>query len=401
MSKDLAIYIHIPFCARKCNYCDFLSFNAEKELMDRYFHALKEELLLEARSYGRDRVRFGVMSEAENDHVVRSIFFGGGTPSFADENDVCAILRLIKEKFTVSEDAEISIEVNPASAIRDKLFCYKAAGFNRISIGCQSLNDDELKALGRLHDRSMFYETFENARAAGFDNINVDVMSALPGQKLESYMNTLRGVVQLHPEHISAYSLSGEEGTPFYELDLDLPDEELDREMYHETKRFLAENGYHRYEISNYAANKQSECRHNKVYWSRGDYLGAGIGAASMVDNVRWSNIRDIRKYIDVINVRDGVADDSQELISKITEEKQKLPTESQMEEFMFLGLRLVQGVSVQEFRNEFGREIGDVYGEVIDKYLGLGLLEYSGDYLRLTDKGLDVSNTVMAEFLL
>ncbi len=433
MSKKLAIYVHIPFCVRKCNYCDFLSFYAKKELMDSYFRALEKEIELRSQVYGCG----GTDKEGV---VVRSIFFGGGTPSFADVDDVCAILRRIKEKFVVSEDAEISIEVNPASAMRDKLFFYKAAGFNRISIGCQTLDDDELKVLGRAHTSDMFFETYENARSAGFENINVDVMSALPGQSLESYMSTLRKVVELRPEHISAYSLIIEEGTPFYDMDLNLPGEDLDREMYHETKRFLAENGYHRYEISNYAISSKKcdiqetserqnieveetelgtdyECRHNKVYWRRGNYLGLGIGAASMVDNVRWSNIRDIREYIDVLNVRDSEAgnasrtiqktlngisaDERYELISRITEDKQELSTESQMEEFMFLGLRLVQGVSVQEFKLTFGREITDVYGEVIDKYLDIGLLEYSDDNLRLTDKGLDVSNTVMAEFLL
>lgn len=440
MSKELAIYVHIPFCVRKCNYCDFLSLYAKKELMDSYFRALEKEIELRSKMYGMDSGKFDAKSEDGNEYVVRSIFFGGGTPSFADAADVCAILREIRRRFVVSEDAEISIEVNPASAMRDKLFSYKVAGFNRISIGCQTLNDDELKVLGRAHTSDMFFETYENARSAGFENINVDVMSALPGQSLESYMSTLRKVVELRPEHISAYSLIIEEGTPFYDMDLNLPGEDLDREMYHETKRFLAENGYHRYEISNYAISGKKcdiqeaserqnigveeteigtdyECRHNRVYWRRGNYLGLGIGAASMVENVRWSNIRDIKKYIDVLNARDCEegnvshtihknlndisADERYEFITRITEDKQELSTESQMEEFMFLGLRLVQGVSVQEFKRELGREISEVYGEVIDKYLDLGLLEYSGDNLRLTDNGLDVSNTVMAEFLL
>jgi oxygen-independent coproporphyrinogen-3 oxidase len=387
LQKTLSLYVHIPFCARKCNYCDFLSFNAEKELMDEYFDALEKEISKSGRGCkGR---------------TVATIFFGGGTPSFADEKRVCGLLQKIREEFNVSDDAEISIEVNPASAMRDKLFSYREAGFNRLSIGCQSLNDDELKVLGRLHNSSLFIETYNNARAAGFNNINVDVMSALPGQSLDSYVNTLNRVLELKPEHISAYSLIIEEGTPFYDMDLDIPDEDTDRAMYHETKRILKEQGFHRYEISNYALGAEDddtfECHHNKVYWTRGNYLGLGIGAASMVDNVRWSNIRDIGTYVKELA-------DAESSFAKIRENVEELSTAAQMEEFMFLGLRLVQGVSVESFKESFGKDIAEVYGEVIDKYRDMGLLECVGDgkkYLRLTDKGLDVSNTVMAEFLL
>lgn len=385
--KTLSLYIHIPFCARKCNYCDFLSFNAEKELMDKYFDALEKEISKSAEEY--------------KDMTVVTIFFGGGTPSFADEKRVCRLLEMIKAGFDVSDDAEISIEVNPASAMRNKLFSYREAGFNRLSIGCQSLSDDELKILGRLHNSSLFFETYNNARDAGFNNINVDVMSALPGQSLDSYRETLSKVLDLKPEHISAYSLIIEEGTPFYDMELDLPDEDSDRTMYHETKRMLKECGYHRYEISNYALGPENdekyECRHNKVYWTRGDYLGLGIGAASMVRNVRWSNTRDIRGYVKELSALESSFD-------KIRENVEKLSVQAQMEEFMFLGLRLVQGVSLDCFKEIFGKDISEVYGEVIDKYQKIGLLEYSaGDkkYLRLTDKGLDVSNTVMADFLL
>ncbi len=387
LPKTLSLYVHIPFCARKCNYCDFLSFNAEKELMDEYFDALEKEISKSAKEY--------------KDRTVTTIFFGGGTPSFADEKRVCGLLQRIRDEFNVSADAEISIEVNPASAMRDKLVSYRAAGFNRLSIGCQSLSDDELKILGRLHNSSMFVETFNNARNAGFNNINVDVMSALPGQSLDSYVSTLKRVLELKPEHISAYSLIIEEGTPFYDMELDIPDEDTDRAMYHETKRILKEHGFHRYEISNYALGTGDddayECRHNKVYWQRGNYLGLGLGAASMVDNVRWSNIRDIGTYVKELA-------DAESSFDKIRENVEELSVKAQMEEFMFLGLRLVRGVNVRKFKETFGKDISDVYGKVIDKYLGMGLLQYAGDeknYLSLTDKGLDVSNTVMADFLL
>jgi oxygen-independent coproporphyrinogen-3 oxidase len=214
-------------------------------------------------------------------------------------------------------------------------------------------------------------------------------------------VSTLKRVLELEPEHISAYSLIIEEGTPFYDMELDIPDEDTDRAMYHETKRILKEHGFHRYEISNYALGAGEEdayeCRHNKVYWQRGNYLGLGLGAASMVDNVRWSNIRDIGTYVKELA-------DAESSFAKIRENVEELSTAAQMEEFMFLGLRLVQGVSVESFKESFGKDIAEVYGEVIDKYQKMGLLEYAGDggkYLRLTDKGLDVSNTVMAEFLL
>ena len=398
MSRDISIYVHIPFCERKCLYCDFLSFGAGKDQIDSYFDALLKEIKTASKKYkGR---------------VVKSIFFGGGTPSFPEGKKICDTLRAIKAEFDISPQCEISIEVNPASAIYDKLVSFKEAGFNRLSIGAQSLNDDELKKLGRLHDSRTFVETFENARRAGFGNINIDVMSALPDQSLSSYMETLRKVVELAPEHISAYSLIIEDGTPFYDMDLKLPDEDTDRAMYHETKRYLKEQGYHRYEISNYARDVSAEnagngsfcgsyeCAHNKVYWQRGNYLGLGLGAASMVDNVRWSNTRDFRRYVEF-------ASD----MSFIRENHEELSLKSQMEEFMFLGLRLVRGVDVEEFRQLFSQDITDVYGNVIERYVESGHLEIVSEsdpdhctnqtYLRLTDAGLDVSNTIMADFLL
>ncbi len=387
MKNNLSLYVHIPFCVKKCLYCDFLSFPANEDLIKSYFEALRREIVISSPEFV--------------DYDVRSIFFGGGTPSFVDAKEICDTLRLIKQRFNVSADAEISIEANPASAMREKLFSYREAGFNRLSIGAQSLNDDELKKLGRVHDSRMFYETYENARKAGFDNINIDIMSALPDQSLESYLATVKKVISLKPEHISAYSLIVEEGTPFYDMELSLPSEELDREMYHETKSLLAENGYHRYEISNYALNAQTECFHNKVYWKRGNYLGLGLGASSMVKNTRWNNITDMGQYKRAFE-SDAALD--------YKENVQELSKEEQMEEFMFLGLRLVEGVDLDRFKDCFDRDIYDVYSETIEKYIGMGLLETYDSLnedgnmahkLRLTDRGLDVSNTVMADFLL
>jgi oxygen-independent coproporphyrinogen-3 oxidase len=424
MDKQLSIYVHIPFCARKCLYCDFLSFNASVDRIESYFFALGKELELWAEE-------FRTKESEDNKFEVVSIFFGGGTPSFVESRHIVSTLKLIRELFRVKEDAEITIEANPASAMYEKLRDYRRAGINRLSIGAQSLNDEELKRLGRLHDSRMFFETYENARKAGFDNINIDIMSALPGQSLESYVSTLRKVTELRPEHISAYSLIVEEGTPFFDMNLELPDEEADRRMYHETLQILRENGYHRYEISNYALGKKYECRHNKVYWQRGNYLGVGIGAASMVENVRWNNLRDMGKYVDAlsdIRLRSGnesgsgrseeSGNDSVEpKFLSICENIEELTVNGQMEEFMFLGLRLTKGVDTGQFQKLFGKKINEVYGSVIEKYIGLGLLEkvhfhesgYPGngkeaneaEFLRLTEKGLDVSNTVMAEFLL
>jgi oxygen-independent coproporphyrinogen-3 oxidase len=387
MKNNLSLYVHIPFCVKKCLYCDFLSFPANDDLIKSYFEALRREIVISSPEFV--------------DYDVRSIFFGGGTPSFVDAKEICDTLRLIKQRFNVSADAEISIEANPASAMREKLFSYREAGFNRLSIGAQSLNDEELKKLGRVHDSRMFYETYENARKAGFDNINIDIMSALPDQSLESYLATVKKVISLKPEHISAYSLIVEEGTPFYDMELSLPSEELDREMYHETKSLLAENGYHRYEISNYALSEKTECFHNKVYWKRGNYLGVGLGASSMVKNTRWNNITDMGQYKRAFE-SDAALD--------YKENVQELSKEEQMEEFMFLGLRLVEGVDLDRFKDCFDCDIYDVYSETIEKYTGMGLLETYDSLnedgirtrkMRLTDRGLDVSNTVMADFLL
>jgi len=414
MAKELSLYVHIPFCVRKCLYCDFLSFYADRSMQADYFKALAKEISLSA--------------AALKDRKVISIFFGGGTPSFPDSEDVCRLLDIIGDNFDVDADAEISIEVNPASAMRKKLKAFRRAGFDRLSIGAQSLNDDELKTLGRVHDSAMFYHTFESARDAGFDNINVDIMSALPGQSLDSYLDTLGSIIRLAPEHVSAYSLIVEEGTPFFEMELDLPGEELDRRMYHETGRMLTDAGYHRYEISNYSR-EGYECRHNKVYWRRGEYLGLGLGAASLIDETRWSNTRDMNKYmVHLHGCEENEAPPHPEGVSSnigrdrflsslcgIREDAEELDIKSRMEEFMFLGLRLTGGVSRQLFSRNFGRDMEEVYGDVIRKYIDFGLLEWrecpegghlqgsseGTKYLRLTERGLDVSNTVMADFLL
>lgn len=381
--KELELYFHIPFCVRKCLYCDFLSAPADEETQKAYMKAMLAEVKGRADEY--------------RNYQVSSVFIGGGTPSVIGEEWVEKLLLAVRTSFELQEDAEITIEVNPGTVDENKLICYKRAGINRLSIGLQSTWDEELTALGRIHDYGQFLATYETARRTGFDNINVDVMSALPGQSMESYEETLHRLLGLSPapEHISAYSLIVEEETPFFELwqagDLLLPDEDCERRMYERTKEILEKAGYRRYEISNYAKEGYA-CRHNIGYWRRKDYIGFGIGAASLFENQRFRNGDRLEDYLAApLSCRE------EELI---------LSTEEQMEEFMFLGLRMTKGVSYGKFRQIFGRDMNQIYGAVIVKNKEDGLLrEYteasSGKkFLALTDRGIDVSNYVMAQFL-
>lgn len=383
--KELSIYIHIPFCVRKCLYCDFLSFpvgdisyvnlscvtgDAEKQI-DSYVNLICGEIALRAPTF--------------KEYRVISIFFGGGTPSLLPAEELGKIMDAVRASFVVSEDAEITVECNPGTVTAAKLAYYITCGINRLSIGLQSADNGELARIGRIHDYETFLETYRLAREAGFGNINVDLMSALPGQTTASYQRTLEQVCALFPEHISAYSLILEEGTPIYvnQKDYTFPDEEEERELYYMTERVLSKAGYHRYEISNYARQGR-ECRHNKVYWQRGDYLGLGLGASSMIANVRWKNPEDMDAYRE----------------HKICE-VQRLSRKEQMEEFMFLGLRLTEGVKEADFEKAFGASLDDVYGETVARHVGQGLLMRADGRLFLTPRGIDVSNVVFSAFLL
>lgn len=380
--RPLSIYVHIPFCVRKCLYCDFLSAPADGRTKESYVKCLLEEIRQNSAAFGA--------------YEVQTVFFGGGTPSVLSEKRIGELLLELRRDFAVAPEAEITIEINPGTAGQKKLEAYRDMGINRLSIGLQSAIEEELKALGRIHSADDFFKTYKNAVKSGFNNINVDLMSAIPGQTVESCRETLRRVLSLNPlpKHISAYSLIIEEGTPFYEHTPPLPDEDVDRELYKITNDILKEAGYHRYEISNYAM-EGYECRHNKVYWKRGEYLGFGIGAASLINNVRFSNIRDISQYMEA---RD---------FSEIRADRQELSAPEQMEEFMFLGLRLICGVSFREFEEAFGRSVEEVYPGVVGRLKNQGLLADVRDErgnrtgIRLTQSGLDVSNRVMAEFLL
>lgn len=372
--RELSIYIHIPFCVRKCLYCDFLSAPAHDGEIESYVNLLLREIEEQSIFYG--------------DHSVISIFLGGGTPSLLPAGETGRILERVRERFAVAEDAEITIECNPGTVTAEKLVDYITHGINRLSIGLQSTEDEELKRIGRIHDYDTFLETYRLAREAGFDNINIDLMAGLPGQSIESYRKTLERVVSLAPEHISAYSLILEEGTPLYvnRESYTFPDEDEDREMYELTEKVLGQAGFWRYEISNYAKAGR-ECRHNKVYWRRGDYAGFGLGASSMVGNVRWKN-------------PDGYADYAACVERTGRCEVQPLTVQEQMEEFMFLGLRLTEGVNLGEFRRYFGKSADEIYGKQIRTFTGQRLMEREGERLRLTPRGIDVSNTVFAAFL-
>ena len=381
--KELELYLHIPFCVKKCNYCDFLSAPAGEETRAAYVDALLEEIR------GFDETE---------DYEVVTVFFGGGTPSILPGQAIFRIMEALREKFSFRKEAEITLEANPGTVDKEKLSFYKKAGINRLSFGLQSADAEELKKLGRIHTWEKFLESFQLAREAGFSNINVDLMSALPGQTKESWEKTLRQVLALQPEHISAYSLIIEEGTPFYQLyekDVErrdageepelIPSEEEERAMYEATGRILKEQGYLHYEISNYAK-PGCECRHNLGYWQRRDYLGFGLGASTLLNPVRYKNTEDLEAYLG--------GDFSKKEFFVLTKD-------NQIEETMFLGLRVLEGVSKEQFREQFSCELRVVYRKELEKLEKEGLLEEEGDFVRLTSRGIDLSNPVLAEFLL
>lgn len=382
--KSLELYVHIPFCVRKCEYCDFLSAPAGADTQQEYVR----NLLLEIEQKG---VRC-------TDYEVTTIFFGGGTPSILKAGWIADILDVIHRNFKVRKDAEITIECNPGTLTFEKLSIYKSAGINRISVGLQSASDAELRELGRIHTYEDFLKSYDLIRKKGFSNVNIDLMAALPGQTLKSYEQTLRRVLALKPEHISAYSLIIEEGTPFYEkYEADellrekgekpqmLPSEEIERLMYERTKELLFAHGYERYEISNYAR-KGYACRHNIGYWRRENYLGFGLGSASLLENERFHNTTDLTDYLGG---------------DYLAYEQEKLDKKSQMEEFMFLGLRMTEGISTECFRQTFGLTVELVYGPVLEQQIADRLLRKEDGRIFLTERGLDVSNYVMAQFLL
>lgn len=402
--EEMELYIHIPFCVKKCDYCDFLSAPADEKSQSAYMEGLNREIAFYGKKY--------------EGTTLSTIYIGGGTPSWLQETYIESLMETVYGSFSVSKDAEISIECNPGTLTKAKLLSYQKSGINRLSIGLQSADNGELKGLGRIHTYEQFLRNYELARGCGFQNINIDLMNALPKQTLEKAYDTLRKVIRLNPEHISSYSLIIEKGTPFYDKykydmvkqEAGLPTEVLPSEntVYQITKMtqdVLAESGYNRYEISNYAK-KGKECRHNIGYWKRKDYLGVGLGAASLLEEVRYSNLRNLDEYIGAAGwiEEKKVADmESNSFVccTNLHEEANKIRKNAMMEEFMFLGLRMIEGIEKGRFYQTFGFTVDHIYKNVVQKLVSQELIVDTPTSLYLTDRGLDLSNYVLAEFLL
>lgn len=411
--QELSIYVHIPFCVKKCNYCDFLSFPGSSgydEAAESYVAALRKELKSYA-SGAEQTVITGIdggshpVSFDPDWYHVESVYIGGGTPSVLDPRHICRVMDDITGLMHVDSDAEITIECNPGTADSDKFRAYKSCGINRLSLGLQSTHDRLLKILGRIHTYDEFLTQYDAARSAGFTDINVDLMSALPTETYEEYCEDLERITSLSPEHISSYSLILEEGTPFYndkKIRSELPEEELDLKMYHETSKMLRTCGYERYEISNYSR-PGMESRHNSGYWTGRAYAGLGLGASSYIfhessdgnsdHNISTSYLR----YKNTDRMSDYISDP----VHHVKQEVYELSLKDRIEEYMFLGLRMTKGVSISEFRRRFGKPMQEVYGKVTDEYVRRGLLTVNGDRLMLTDSGVDISDSIFVDLML
>ncbi len=380
--SPLGLYVHIPFCERKCPYCDFLSAPATEAVREQYVDMLCKEIA-------------GYKKEAEG-YILETVYFGGGTPSVLNGVQIEQLLKVIQETFVIEmEKAEITLEVNPGTVTKERLEAYRHLGINRLSIGVQSAKEKELRLLGRIHTFEEAKQCYHWAREAGFDNISLDVISALPGQTLQDYKETLDELILLNPEHISSYSLIIEEKTPFYELYAEgkekaeeLPDEETDRAMYVYTRERLSEAGYERYEISNYAR-PGYESRHNSSYWTGRPYLGVGLGASSLFTNARYHNETDLSVYLSAVAAGEDIRRETERLVES-----------EKMEEFMILGLRMTCGVSKKEFSERFGCAMETVYGQALKRLEKEGLLNVTEDRVALTERGIDVSNRVFLEFV-
>lgn len=373
--KEISLYIHIPFCKQKCLYCDFPSYAGKEGLMDGYIEALNKEILEKGQNY-----------------IINSIFIGGGTPSYLTNNNLQKLLSTIN-KLKLEENLEFTVECNPGTLTEESLKIMKNNKVNRLSIGLQSTKNTLLKNIGRIHSYEEFKNNYLLARKIGFNNINVDLMFGLPNQKIEDWKASLEEIVKLEPEHISAYSLIIEEGTGFYNLyeenKLELPSEDNEREMYLLTKEILNKNDYHQYEISNFSK-EGKECFHNKVYWKCNEYLGLGVSASSFIDKTRIRNIDNIKTYIERIDKNEDVVDEIH--INTKNDD---------IEEFVFMGLRMINGIDLNEFRCRFNQDIYDVYGDIIEKNIKKELLINDLGRLYLSSKGIEVSNYVMSDFIL
>lgn len=377
--ESIALYIHVPFCERKCNYCDFSSYSGKNHLIDEYIEALKKEIIL--------------YKNTLNNYKVNTVFFGGGTPSILTGKQINEIMNLLVKYFNIDDKAEISMEANPGTLSYDKLKAYYESGVNRLSIGLQACQKELLKTLGRIHSFEDYTKNLEDARKVGFLNINTDLMFSLPGQSFKDWEKTLEQIVSLDIPHISAYGLIVEEETPFYNWvenkKIILPDEEIELKMYHHTINYLKEKGYEHYEISNFAK-PEFQCKHNLIYWHNKPYIGLGSGAHSYFNKKRFSNVKGIEEYINLLSQNKAPLDD--EII---------LSTKDEISETMFLGLRTTKGVSVEDFIQRFNTSPFEVYNEEFNKLRKQGLLCWDEKYIKLTSKGIDISNVVFQEMLL
>lgn len=372
--KELSLYVHIPFCKSKCLYCDFPSFANRENLMSDYINALIKEINMKATKY-----------------IIRSLFIGGGTPSYLSEGDLEKLLKCL-DKLNFKENAEKTIECNPGTISDNKLKIIKKYNINRISIGLQSVDNNILKSIGRIHTFEQFKENYQKIRKYGFNNVNIDVMFGLPNQSVKNYINGLKEIINLKPDHISAYSLIIEEGTPFfkdYENEkLNLPNEDQEREMYHKGKELLELNGYNQYEISNFAKDNK-RCFHNIQYWKCNEYLGVGAYSSSFIDSKRIKNVQDIKEYIHLID-----NNKSTEIIENINN------LNDNMEEFMFMGLRMIEGIEKLEFERRFKKNIYSIYNSQINNNIKKGLLLDKDERIKLTPLGIEFSNEVMCQFI-
>lgn len=387
--KEIGIYIHIPFCKKKCHYCDFCSYEGKDSYIPRYMKCLKREIEEVGQSNKQD-----VIEGKDNPFLVNTIYIGGGTPSLLDSKYIVEIMQTIYKNYVVAEEVETTIEVNPGTVTLDKLQAYFESRINRISIGLQSTYDTLLKQLGRIHTYQEFLDTYYLARQVGFENVNIDLMLGLPNQTVQEIQNSVEEVIGLEPEHISLYSLIVEEGTRLEEQiqsgELILPDETLEREMYWKTKQLLRENGYIHYEISNFAK-KGYQSKHNSDCWEQKEYIGVGAGAHSYTNRIRYSNIEAVEDYIK--NYEEGRIENN-----FVFHEKQN--QEAVQKEFMLLGFRKIEGISIQEFKSRFVANPIYLYHEQLEKLTKEGLIEIDGNSIKLTKKGIDLANLVWEEFV-
>ncbi len=385
--KELGIYIHIPFCKRKCFYCDFISYTGYSENSE-YIEAIKKE----------------IETYKLNDYIVTSIYIGGGTPSYINSFYIESILKNIRERFNLSEDCEITIEVNPGTVTFEKLKTYKKCGINRLSIGLQTVDNELLKLIGRIHTYEEFINTYKMAKEIGFENMNIDLIIGIPNQTLEDIKKEIEKIINLRPSHISTYSLIVEEGTKLAEMldeasnskgmlngkRFELPSEETERKMYWYIKNKLEELGYNHYEISNFAI-KGKESRHNVNCWKQKEYIGLGVAAHSYLDKVRYSNIESVESYVK--NIKNGKI-----LLNRIIQETQNL--KDMKKEYMLLGLRKIDGISIKDFKYKFSENPIFIFRNELNKLQNEELIEIDGDNIKLTNKGIDLANLVWQEFI-